>query len=77
MKKLILLWPILLAGCGTTQYVAIPQIKQPKPIIIACPPLLKATQDNFLAVIVHNYELYNACKEQTNNVVIPYFNKVK
>ena len=73
---------IILAGCGTTQYVAVPQIKQPesvkiKPVIIACPPLQKATQDNFLAVIVHNYEVYNACRDQTNNVIMPYFEKVK
>jgi hypothetical protein len=77
MRKLIILLPILLGGCGTTQYVAVPEIKQPKPVIMACPPLLKATQDNFLAVIVRNYELYNACREQTNNVIIPYFEKVK
>lgn len=68
---------LILAGCGTTQYVAVTQMKQPKPTIIACPPLQKATQDNFLAIIVHNYEVYNACRDQTNNVVIPYFEKVK
>jgi hypothetical protein len=68
---------LIIAGCGTTQYVAVPPIKQPKPVIMPCPPLLKATQDNFVAIMVRNYELYNACREQTNNVIIPYFEKVK
>lgn len=74
---LLMLFLFFLGGCGTTKYVTVPQLKEPKvlsikPTIVACPTLEKATQTNFVEVIRKNYRIYNACRNQTNNIIIPY-----